>query len=225
MIEPTWTSPDGQAVLYCADCMDVLPGLGEVESVVTDPPYGMEFVSNHRQTSHGPIQGDGDASLLKWACGIPVKHSRYVFCRWGNLYASPQPRSLITWVKNNWSMGDLLHEHARQTECVLFWPGEQHVWVKRRPTDVVYSQRSGNDNHPTEKPVDLLCQIVAWTAGTVLDPFMGSGTTGVACIQTGRKFIGIEIAPKYFEIAKQRITDAILDRENSLPLVFEKATP
>jgi site-specific DNA-methyltransferase (adenine-specific) len=105
-------------------------------------------------------------------------------------------------------MGDLDHEHGRQTEVVLFYPGHQHLFPGRRPSDVINAPRTANEHHPTEKPVQLMGAIIKWTSGLVLDPFMGSGTTGVACMNLGRKFIGIEIEPKYFDIACERIENA-----------------
>jgi site-specific DNA-methyltransferase (adenine-specific) len=206
---PDWTSPCGNVQLYCGDCLEILPGLSKVDAVVTDPPYGMAFQSNYRKSKHKKITNDKSTSLLSWACGIPVLHSRYLFCRWDNLYDVPRPRSFVTWIKNNWSMGDLDHEHARQTEGLLFWPGAEHFFPCGRPVDIVHAARTGNEYHPTEKPVSLMTQVVAWTDGTVLDPFMGSGTTGVAAVRLGRKFIGIEIDPEYFETAKTRIIDAM----------------
>lgn len=198
----------GDATLYHGDCLEILPTLPKVDAVITDPPYGIAFQSNHRTIAHAPIHGDDDAVLLQLACEIPVKHSRYVFCRWDNIRALPMPKSCITWVKNNWSMGDLDHEHARQTEVALFWPGPHHAWTGARPSDVVHDARTANENHPTEKPVALMKKFVGWTSGLVLDPFMGSGTTGVACAQLGRKFIGIEIEREYFDIARERIDNA-----------------
>lgn len=200
----------GPATLYLGDCRDILPTLPKVDAVITDPPYGMSFQSNYRAEQHARIANDDDVGLLHWACGIPVTHSRYVFCRWDNLQGGgmPRPKSCITWVKNNWSMGDLEHEHARQTEIAAFWPGPDHAWPGKRPTDVVRAPRTGNGDHPTEKPVYLMEQFIGWTRGVVVDPFMGSGTTGVACMNLGREFVGIEIEPKYFDIACRRIEDA-----------------
>ena len=199
----------GDATLYLGDCLEILPTLPKVDAVITDPPYGMSFQSNHRADRHIRIANDDDVGLLVWACGIPVSHSRYVFCRWDNLRdGAPHPKSCITWVKNNWSMGDLEHEHARQTEIAMFWPGPDHSWPGKRPTDVVRAPRTGNSEHPTEKPVYLMEQFVGWTRGVVVDPFMGSGTTGVACVNLAREFVGIEIEPKYFDIACRRIEDA-----------------
>lgn len=197
------------AVLYLGDSSEIVGSRDEFDAVVTDPPYGMEFRSNFRQVPHGAIANDNTLAAFYWACSLPVKHSRYVFCRWDMVrWTAVLPKSCITWVKNNWSMGDLEHEHARQTECLLFWPGAEHRWPGPRPTDVLHSQRTTNANHPTEKPVYLMENIVSWTAGAVLDPFMGSGTTGVACANLSRRFIGIEIEPRYFDIACKRIEAA-----------------
>lgn len=198
----------GNAVLYLGDCLEILPTLDPVDAVVTDPPYGMEFQSNHRKEQHEKIANDDNGDIFIYACSLPVKHSRYVFCRWDGLQIAPLPKSCITWVKNNWSMGDLDHEHGRQTEVALFWPGPEHDFPEKRPSDVVNAARTGNEYHPTEKPIYLMEQFVKWTRGEVLDPFMGSGTTGVACMNLGRKFIGIEIEPKYFDIACERIENA-----------------
>lgn len=111
-------------------------------------------------------------------------------------------------VKNNWSMGDLRHSHARQTELVLFYPGVDHSFPSGRPRDVIQAARTDNEYHPTQKPVGLMQVIVGWTHGLVLDPFMGSGSTGVAAVQMGRDFIGIESEAKYFDIACKRIEEA-----------------
>lgn len=198
----------GEHKLYLGDCREILPTLGKVDAVVTDPPYGMDFRSNHRTERHMEIANDSDAGCLLFACALAPRHSAYVFHRWDNLPEIPKPRSVITWVKNNWSMGDLEHEHARQTEMISFYAGPDHFWPSGRPQDVVHAPRTGNDNHPTEKPVALMQSVIKWTSGVVLDPFMGSGTTGVACARLGRKFIGIEIEPKYFDIACRRIEAA-----------------
>jgi site-specific DNA-methyltransferase (adenine-specific) len=198
----------GDATLYLGDCLEILPTLGRFDAVVTDPPYGMAFQSNHRAAKHAEIANDRGVDHLVMACNLEPRHSAYVFCRWDNIVDVPRPRSFVTWVKNNWSMGDLEHEHARQTEGALFYPGPEHRFPSGRPADVVYAPRTGNEHHPTEKPTQLLMAVVGWTIGTVLDPFMGSGTTGVACQKLGRKFIGIELEPRYFDIACRRIEAA-----------------
>lgn len=198
----------GDCRLILGDCLEVMPLLGWYDSVVTDPPYGMAFRSNHRLFAHKKIMNDQSAKCLVWACSLPGPHSKYVWMRWDNLPDVPKPKSLITWVKNNHSMGDLEGEHGRQTEVCAFYRGQYHKWPKTRPTDVIFAPRTGNEFHPTEKPVQLMWTVVSWTAGIVLDPFMGSGTTLVACAKLGRKGIGIEIDPDYFEIACERVRKA-----------------
>lgn len=198
----------GRATLYLGDSQEIAPTLGQLDCVVSDPPYGMTFQSNYRIERHAKIANDGDDALLLWACALQPKHSAYLFCRWDNLFAVPKPKSLITWVKNNWSMGDLEHEHARQTEVALFYPGPDHDFPKSRPTDVIRAPRTANEFHPTEKPVQLMRAMIEWTRGTVCDPFMGSGSTGCAAVAMGRDFIGIELDPGYFDIACRRIEDA-----------------
>ena len=197
----------GRATLYLGDAREIVPGL-QFESVVSDPPYGMGFQSNHRIEQHARIANDDTEELLLWACSLQPKHSSYLFCRWDNLFSVPKPKSLITWVKNNWSMGDLNHEHARQTEVALFYPGPDHDFPHRRPTDVIRAPRTDNEYHPTEKPVQLMRAFIDWTRGVVLDPFMGSGSTGCAAVAMGRDFIGIEIDPVHFATACKRIEEA-----------------
>ncbi len=198
----------GNARLILGDCRLALSDVGKFDAVVTDPPFGMSFRSNFRNEQHSKISGDYDDSLLIWATNLVAYHSKYIFCRWDNLLNVPKPKSLITWVKNNWSMGDLDHEHARQTETILFYPGINHSFPRGRPQDVIKAPKTGNNFHPTEKPVGLMQAIVEWTDGVVFDPFMGSGSTGVACSRLGRPFVGIEIVPDYFDIACDRISTA-----------------
>jgi len=194
--------------LILGDATEIVGGIADIGAVVTDPPFGMSFRSNHRRVKHSAIANDDDTMLLQWACSIPAAHSKYVFCRWDNITDIPKPKSLVTWVKNNWSMGDLEHEHGRQTEVAAFYPGPTHDFPNGRPTDVIEAPRTGNVFHPTEKPVQLISAFLRWTRGLVCDPFMGSGTTGVACARAGRPFVGIEIDESYFDIACRRIHDA-----------------
>lgn len=194
--------------LYNADCRDVIYGVS-YDSIATDPPYGMAFRSNQRTVKHAAIAGDGDVRMLQWACELTAAHSKYIFCRWDNLVDVPKPKSLITWVKNGHSMGDLNHEHGRQTEVALFYPGASHFFPNGRPSDVVRAPRTGNADHPTQKPVELMEQVVLWTDGTVFDPFMGSGATGIACARLGRAFVGVELHPGYFDKACRAVEAAI----------------
>ncbi len=206
----------GNQRLILGDCREIIAGL-EFDAICTDPPFGMDFRSNYRKQKHSAILNDADADALAWACAIPVRHSRYVWMRWDNLPQVPTPRSLITWVKNNHSMGDLEHEHARQTEVCAFYKGPDHRWPEYRPADVVMHPRTGNQNHPTEKPVSLMQEVIGWTLGVVCDPFMGSGSTLVACQRSGRAGIGIELDPTHFATACRRVDEAARQPDLLIP--------
>jgi len=197
--------------VWLADCREVLPLIEKIDAVVSDPPYGMSFHSkaSKEKGRHDKIVGDETDELLLWACALKPTHSAYLFCRWDNIPRVPTPTSVLTWVKNSWSMGDLEHAHARMTEICLFYPGPKHFWVGKRPADVMTAGTTGNEHHPTEKPVNLMSYVIGFTSGIVLDPFMGSGSTGVAAVNVGRKFIGIEIDKKHFDVARKRIAAAL----------------
>ncbi len=197
----------GDCRLILGDAREVVAGL-EYDSIVSDPPYGMSFVSNHRIDKHKAIENDEGVEHLQWSCGLHASHSKNIWMRWDNLRDITKPKSLVTWLKNNHSMGDLEHEHGRKTEVCAFYNGPDHYFPNGRPVDVVFGTRTGNALHPTQKPVDLMRNVVEWTAGTVLDMYMGSGTTLVACAKLGRKGIGIELDPEYFEIACKRVQEA-----------------
>jgi site-specific DNA-methyltransferase (adenine-specific) len=123
----------------------------------------------------------------------------------------PKPRSVLSWVKNNWSMGDLEHEHGRQWEAICFYAQSGHKFIKRIP-DVIYADRTGNNLHPTEKPESVIQQLIVCNEGeTILDPFMGSGTTLRAAKDLGRKAIGIEIEERYCEIAAKRMAQEVFN--------------
>lgn len=138
-------------------------------------------------------------------------------------------RNHLIWVKPFHGAGDLRTTFGPQHEIVLYATNGRHELRGRRDGDVWLEPvgpngcfRKGRE-HPTQKPVDLCRWLIEKSTdpgATVLDPFMGSGTTGVACVQTGRSFIGIEIDPTYFEIAQRRIRDA----QAQLPLALEAAS-
>jgi site-specific DNA-methyltransferase (adenine-specific) len=192
--------------IYCGDCNDILPLMESVDLVITDPPYGMNFQSNHRAVKHDKIANDTELPIyLIDLARSKASNASYFFCRWDNLYQMQKPKSVLAWVKNNWSMGDLEHEHGRQWEAICFYPANGHKFYERIP-DVIKDNRTGNDFHPTQKPVGLIRRLIESNHGNkILDPFLGSGTTLVACKELNRAGIGIEISEKYCEIAKKRL--------------------
>ena len=199
--------------IYHGDCREVLPTLaGLWDLAVCDPQYGMAYQSNYRIVRLSKIAGD-DAYPVDVLQGLIEASQRgvYAFCRWDNIKDLPPPKSLVVWIKNNWTAGDLEHEHGRQWEGICFYPGPQHRFLRRTP-DVIDARRVPPTGHPTEKPVAVLESIIAANeAGTILDPFMGSGTTLVAAKNLGRKAIGIEIEERYCEIAAKRLAQGVLD--------------
>lgn len=202
---------DNSISIYLGECGAILRELPPIPLVITDPPYGMSFRSNHRGAKHLPIHGDDFLPLDLIELSImKATHAAYIFCRWTNLKELPGPTSVIAWVKNNWGMGDLEHEHARQWEACCFYCKENHRFIKR-PSDVIIADRTGNNLHPTEKPVKLIQRLIQANYGDcILDPFMGSGTTLLAAKNLGRKAIGIEIEEKYCEIAAKRLSQEVL---------------
>lgn len=198
--------------IYHGDCREILPTLDKVDLVLTDPPYGMEFQSHYRIIKHEKVIGDTALPLSLIVAAIQfAKRAAYVFCRWDNLPEMPPPKSVLAWVKNNWSMGDLAHEHGRQWEACCFYANEGHEFTKRIP-DVIYASRTGNKLHPTEKPVHLLRQLIECNVGdSVCDPCMGSGTTLRAAKDLGRRAIGIELKEQYCEIAARRLAQEVLE--------------
>ena len=199
------------------DCLEVLAELPDkcVDCVITDPPYGMNYLSNwyKYKNPHGRIVGD--YKFPTWVIDNSKRIARkavLIFGRWENICDAKSPKSVIVWVKQNDTAGDLKHEYGRKWECIMFWPLEEHKF-NGRPSDVYRCGRTGNKLHPTQKPVELLSWLIRHNSDvgdTILDPFLGSGTTVVAAKQLGRKFIGIEIEEKYCEIARQRLAQDIL---------------
>lgn len=188
----------GDATLYLGDCMDVLPTLPKVDAVITDPPYGIGIASNPVRQAHE--KSDWDASAPNAEVIRACVAMGGVCVLWGgNYFALPAQQCFFVWDK-------VQPENFSLAMCEM-------AWTNKKGPAKVYRQSvlSYRKDHPTQKPVDLMawCINQLGTPQTILDPFMGSGTTGVAAIQLGRKFIGIEREPKYFDIACKRIEQAV----------------
>jgi DNA modification methylase len=134
----------------------------------------------------------------------------------------PKPKSALVWHKlGGGSQGDTAHEHIRNHEMVLFYPGADHEF-KKRPRSVLRHKAPGNNAHPTMKPVSLIEEILGWyNFETVLDPFMGSGTTAIAALKLKKHFLGFEANETYFNRAILRIAEMdeqLASRTNNLPI-------
>lgn len=209
------------------DCLEVMAGMeaGSVDAVVTDPPYGINTKS------------DGAGKLSPWAdyCNAAYWYAAWIGeCRrvlkdGGCLWSCLNWRSLVTFQKAacdlGWPIESLLVWDKEwigpggtrglrpSYEMVALWAGADFAIPNRGLADVQRFKWSSHkpNGHPAEKPEALMAWLIIHSTGegdTVLDPFMGSGTTGVACIKEGRDFIGIERESEYVEIARRRIDAA-----------------
>lgn len=206
----------GNATLYLGDCMDILPMLDKVDAVITDPPYGINYKPITRSTKKDNVYAGGIFKTnFKKIYGDDKEFDPRIFLHldclfWGaNNFAHflPSSNGWFVWHKTGGING------FRMSECELAWSNMisttrhiDHMWHGfKRDSEV-----GEKVFHPTQKPVAVMkwCIEQSGNHETILDPFMGSGTTGVAAIQMGRKFIGIEREPKYFDIACKRIEQA-----------------
>lgn len=207
---------DEYAQLYLGNCFNVNTKQFRYDVLLTDPPYGINYRTNHRKSVHADdtsIDYDSGSlvvSKLKEFISASDRAS-FVFCRWDVFsVALPRPKSLIVWVKNNWTAGDLRQGFAKQWEAIAFYPDRSFRFANgKRRTDVMYYPRIAGklQEHLMEKPVGLLKELILCTdrITSVFDPFCGSGSTLVAAKLLGVKSIGIEIKESYCEIAKKRL--------------------
>ena len=207
----------GAATLYLGDCRDMLPTLGKVDAVVTDPPYGIEFESNHigHATTAGwmnqQISFDTTTEMRDFA--LSCHQGDWLCFGSGKREAPINTRGTLVWDKGPASgMGDLSFPWKGSFEFIFVggrgWNGTRDEGVIKNHW--IVTRASMGRTHPNEKPESLMRYLLGKSpAQTILDPFMGSGTTGVAAIKLGRRFIGIEIEPKYFDIACRRIKAAV----------------
>ena len=220
----------GDCRLILADCRDILPTLPKVDAVVTDPPYGIALNTDNSRFSGGNVAsvsrlGNGVGS----AGGAPISNDEKPFdptlitalagdkIVWGwNNYPDKLPRgACLVWLKrNDDAFGSFL------SDAELAWMSKGHGVYCRR--DLSNNAIANDRCQPTQTPVGLMewCLGFVPRARTILDPFMGSGSTGVACVNLGRAFIGIELEPRYFDIACRRIEEAYKQ-----PRLFDEPPP
>jgi len=198
----------GNAILYRGDCMEVLHTLQQVEAVITDPPYGIGASAGTGKYGRLKVESGTD---LRWDEAPPPDEllalvrskSERVVLFGGNYFPLPPSRNFLVWDKG---AGFKARDFAECEIAWCSWDGNARV--------LTYDPLARGDyrvkEHPTQKPVAVMAWAIqhAGVSGVVLDPFMGSGSTGVACVQLGLSFMGIEREPSYFEIACRRIEQA-----------------
>ena len=226
----------GAHKLYRGDCRDVLEDALTCDLVLTDPPYGIGYITERRYVANAPpmlagddappvdtvplmLSGLGDGGAIYLCTRFDVAE----LWRRALMDAGVVVKTPIVWDKTNHTAGDLDGDYGCQTELVLFAHKGRHKLRDGRDTNLWRIPRPVFGEHPTPKPVDLMARAIRNSSdfgNVVLDPFMGSGTTGVACAKLGRCFIGIETDERYFEIACRRIEEA-----NKQPDLFLPANP
>jgi DNA modification methylase len=206
-----------QCTLYLGDCLEVLPSLGKATAIVTDPPYGIN-------QANGMGGGGTDAS------GRYKRKPKTYAGSWDDVRPSEQAFSLllsaghrhIIWGGNyfadylppsgRWLFWDKLNSMPSYSDGEMAWSSLDGNSVKKFTycSNGLASKRDGERQHPTQKPVALMSWCLSFlpAGSSIMDPFMGSGTTGVACVKAGMPFVGIERDETYFEIACQRIRNA-----------------
>lgn len=203
----------GLATLYLGDCREVLPTLAPCDLILTDPPYGLGEAAGKNKSrgkmavakDYGNDDWDNEPPPA-WVIELMRDKAKWQVFFGGNYYALPPARCWLVWDKDN---GE--NDFA---DCELAWTNLPKAvrrlrwrWAGMLQQDMANKEER---QHQTQKPVPVMrwALLQVPDAQTVCDPFMGSGTTGVACVTEGRTFVGIEREPKYFDIACKRIEDA-----------------
>ena len=214
----------GNATLYLGDCLEILPTLPKADCVIVDPPYGIGESSKKNATRGKPFGSRVDGKNTKGTYVPPIDYGVYEWDTspldaprlalvlvaapkaviWGgNYYGLPAASKWLVWDKIN--SGDF-------ADCELAWtnlPGAvrmfRHMW-----NGMLRDSERGQRVHPTQKPVALMrwCLLQAGNPASVIDPCMGSAPVGIACVESGATYYGIEREPKYFTLACERIENA-----------------
>ena len=193
----------GNCHLYLGDCREILPSLPKVDLVLTDPPYGINFAAQPtmQQRASGFVPMDWDKEAPVFIDQI-ITAGEYSIVWGGNYFGLPASRCFFIWDKGN-SFKD-----RSFAECEMAW---SNLDANAKILKFQHLVEAKGYEHPTQKPVRVIewcLNLAPKTTSTVLDPFAGSGTTGVACANMGKTFYGIEREPKYFDIACKRIEQA-----------------
>src|SRR6266566_6626904 len=219
-------SAQAMSQIYLGDCLDILKTLPDesIDCIISDPPYGINYLSRSHSLPLTKIANDGQGAytLLDKALAIawhklkPDRHV-YIFTNW-QAFEGMAPivrkyfrlKGALAWIKNNRTRGDLKGNYGYQYEMVLYAHKGRRWLFGKRDSDVLQFNKvpTSQMQHPTEKPIKLLEYLIGKSTAVgevVLDMFMGSGSTCVAAKNTGRRYIGIEMEPTWFAVAKKRL--------------------
>ena len=195
----------GDQTLLLGDCLEILPTLEKVDAIITDPPYGLGDWNNRGTNKNRPFDSDftqtWDKPITKQHIALILSLSKYQILWGANYYLDLLPRTKQMFV---WNKG-IRNMHFN--DCEIAWCSQFRE--ASRMFDL--SPNGLNKKHPTQKPLSLMkwcIEKLPNDAETILDPFLGSGTTLVACAKLGRRGIGIEMDKGYFDIAVERVKRA-----------------
>jgi DNA modification methylase len=207
----------GDCTLYLGDCLEILPTLGKVDAVVTDPPYGVDLgARDNNNRERVAYASTKDSPEFVSAVAVPAID----ICRekYGRVVLTPGIKNLARYSTPD-HIGAIYYPAGAGCNVwgftcwqpILYYGKDPFGGRGSRPDSFQSTEAAEKNGHPCPKPIGQMRRLVdrCSTEGeTILDPFMGSGTTGVACVNLDRKFIGIEIEPRYFDIACRRIEEA-----------------
>lgn len=214
--------------LINGDCINELKKInkGSVDLIIIDPPYLINYKTGHRKNKNHrfckPIENDDNPAILKESFKLLFDVLKdggafYCFCNSNQVDFFKSEiekyfkfKNILIWVKNNWTAGDLKGAYAKQTEFIIYAVKGRHILNGKRDSDVLYYNRvvGKNQLHQNQKPINLLEYLIEKSSNEndiVLDCFMGSGSTGIACKNLNRNFIGIELDKEFYDIAVNRI--------------------
>ena len=211
----------GNATLYLGDCAEILPTLNKVDAVVTDPPYGLGIDKSMAKASGiqsgGMKAKKGVYEALGWDnkpidkkhIDLLFKAGTYQIIFGGNYFELPPTKCWLLWDKEiNGNFADAEMAWTNLNKPVKL---KRYMW-----NGMLRANNELRGDHPTQKPIGIMQWVISHLpveANTIIDPFMGSGTTGVACAKMGKTFIGIEQEQKYFDIACKRIEQAYSQKD------------
>jgi len=195
----------GNATLYRGDCREVLPTLPKVDAVITDPPYGLATGKKKCGGSKSLewAEQEWDTTIDQAGIDLAIQKGKVCVVWGGNYYTLPPSRCWLSWDKCQ------PEEWYSTAHFELAWTNMDKNARTFRLSQVQAYSTMGKE-HPSQKPLALMiwCITHAGNPETIIDPYMGSGTTGVAAMSLQKTFYGIEREPKYFDIACRRIEDA-----------------